>query len=740
MHMWGLRKPLRRMALTIAALATGALTNPSFADDDEVQGEVIVTAQKRAEDVQDVPSSVSVFGDDQLKRLNATSLIDYAGYVPGFNVNSGGTPGQTSLTLRGVAPVGPGAVVGTYIDDTPLGSSGNFARATIYALDMLPDDIERVEVLRGPQGTLYGAGAMGGLVKYAMRNPDLQDFGVGLGMETFNIENADDLGWGARGWLNAPFVTDRLGLRVSAFTEETAGYGDNAFNDDEDTNDVQQAGGRATLLFQPTDSLSIKVGGLWQRIDADDSAGVTLELTGTDPPTGDDTLGELTSLHGVDRFFRKDVDFYSATLDWDLGWGSFVSASSYSDSKHTEMQDATFIFGTLYPLLTGGLVPEGLAEFELRLNLEKWTQELRLASAASDRFEWLVGAFYTEEDSENHQEVVSKDFDGTLIPIFEPFFAFARLPSHYEELALFSNATFKFSPSFDITAGIRWAENDQDFRQVSGGVVVPTADDPGTSSESVFTYALSPRWHVNEDTMLYARVATGYRPGGPNVIVPNVPPSVDSDELINYEIGLKTEFANRRALLNAAVFYIDWSDIQQAVGFGGVSGLDNVGDATSRGVELESMFGVTDNFRLGVNVAWTEAQLDNSPPEIDNSTDAQLPGVPELSASLTADYSFAAGDWDGRVGGGVRYVDEQESQVVTNTDNLSYVLPSYEVVDLNAELARDRWTLRLFVRNLLDERAYTGGGTTVNGLNIPIFINVIPLQPRTIGLSLDVAF
>ncbi|NJO12376.1 MAG: TonB-dependent receptor plug domain-containing protein [Gammaproteobacteria bacterium] len=468
-------RPAVRGSMTALALIAGI---GAAVADDAVLGEVLVTAQKRSENVQDVPSSVSVFGGEQLERLNAKSLVDYAAYLPGFNINSGGTPGQTTIVLRGVAPVGPGSVVGTYIDDTPLGSSSNYARATIYALDLLPDDIERVEVLRGPQGTLYGAGAMGGLLKYALRNPDLEQFSARVGGETFDIQGAGDMGWGARASLNAPLVTDKLGVRFSGFTQTTAAYSDNAFTGREDINEVEQTGGRAALLWQATDNFSVKLGGLWQRTKGDNNNYTTLELTGIDPPTGQPTLGEATAFHPLDEPFRKDLDFYSLTLNWDVGGGSFVSATSYSDTQTVSLQDASQIFGSLYSLLTGGLVPDGNNAFTLGLDLEKWTQELRFASVQGERFEWLVGAFYTEEKSGNRQESVAFDVNNAPIAIFAPFFAFAELPTDYQEIALFGDATFKFSAAFDVTVGLRWAENEQEFRQISGGAILPTADVP----------------------------------------------------------------------------------------------------------------------------------------------------------------------------------------------------------------------------------------------------------------------
>jgi outer membrane receptor protein involved in Fe transport len=724
---------------TTSALTVLGTTNV-FAADNDVIAEIIVSAQKRAENLQDVPASVSVFGEQQLVRLHATQLTDYAAYMPGINIGSGGTPGQTTITLRGIAPVGPGSVVGTYIDDTPLGASNNFARATFFALDMMPYDVERIEVLRGPQGTLYGAGSMGGLLKYVMRDPSTDALEFRAGVEGFDVAGASDAGWGARAGANVPLGAN-VALRASYFTQSTPGYIDNVATGQRDENDLKQSGGRASLLWKASDTVELTVGGLWQRLDSDNNASMALELTALDPPRGRQNLGDLQTSHPISQQFGKDVDYYFATLNWNLGWGEFVSASSYSKTHTRQQQDASITYGSLFPLLTGGLVPEGLSVFNITLDLEKWTQEFRLASSGNDRFQWRVGAFYTEEDSDNLQLVDALDMQRQPIDVFLPYLALAALPTEYEELAAFGDVTYEFNDAFDVIVGLRWASNDQKFHQVSGGALLPTADMPGKSSEDVVTYALSPRWHVNQDTMLYARVASGYRPGGPNVVLPGVPPKVEADELTNYELGLKTVFAEGRALINVAVFYIDWQDIQQLQGFGGVSALDNAGDAESRGVEFESLFSVTHGLQLGLNFAYTDSVLKSSPPELNNEFNVQLPEVPKWSGAITADYSFTAfGGRAAHVGAGWRYVDERQSEVVTLTDNLSYTLPAYDVVDLNADVQFDAMTVRVFVKNLTDERAFTGGGTTVDGLNFPIRLDLNVLQPRTVGVSLDVQF
>jgi outer membrane receptor protein involved in Fe transport len=740
----------RGMTIGVSTSAFALLmsaTNVGAAEGDAgVIDEIIVTAQKRSESVQDVPVSVSAFAEEQLTRVHATQLQDYAAYMPGINISNGGSPGQTSITLRGIAPVGPGSVVGTYVDETPLGASNNYARATGFALDLMPYDIERVEVLRGPQGTLYGAGSMGGLLKYVLKEPSTDALEFRAGVEGSDVSGADDLGWGARAGVNVP-LSDSVAVRASYFQQNTPGYIDNVYTGQEGVNDLEQSGGRASLLWKINDNASLKINGLWQRLDSDNNGSMALGLVGTDPFRGTDSFGDLGTSIPNEEPFSKDVDYYSATLNWNLGWGDFTSATSYSETHTSQTQDASITFGAFFPIysvlleLPGAPFDEGLAKFNITLDHEKWTQEFRLASSGEGAIQWRLGAFYTEEESSNKQIVDATDFNHVLIPGFLPYFAFVQLPSEYKELAVFGDVTFKINDSFDVITGLRFARNDQKFRQISAGAVVATANQPGESDEDVFTYAVSPRWHLSEDTMLYARVATGYRPGGPNTVVTDMPPSVDADELTNYELGFKSIFMDGRALLNAAVFYIDWEDIQQARSFGGVSGLDNAGDAESQGIELESLFSVTDGLQLGFNLSYTDATLKSSPPDLPNALGVQLPGVPEWSGAVTANYAFTAfGGHEANVGGGWRYVDARWSQVVMTEDNLAYELPAYDVLDLNADVQFNSMTVRLFVKNLTDERAFTGGGVTTDGANQPVRLDVAVLQPRTVGVSVDFQF
>ena len=295
---------------------------------------------------------------------------------------------------------------------------------------------------------------------------------------------------------------------------------------------------------------------------------------------------------------------------------------------------------------------------------------------------------------------------------------------------------------FDVTAGVRWAHNRQHFRQISGGlesVIGPPVDIAGSSSESVFTCSVSPSWRLSADTMVYARVASGYRPGGPNPRALDVPPTVVADRLTNYEIGVKTQFLAGRALVNAAAFRIDWRDIQQAVILGGIGSNDNTGNAVSKGLELEATYVPSDRWRIGVNAAYTDAQL-TSPAE--GIAAARLGNTPRWGVSAVLDYELAlANRWIAHVGGGWRYVGEQGTAIAARlgADN-SYVLPPYGALDLAADLARGNWTIRLFARNVTDRRAYIGGGLAVDADNVPYGIDANVLQPRTVGISVDVGF
>ncbi|MGV3482430.1 MAG: TonB-dependent receptor domain-containing protein [Sphingobium sp.] len=702
----------------------------------ESDAEIVVTAQKRSEKQRTVPISISVVGGRQMEQFGAGQLTDVGPYIPGLQIDSTGTPGQATVSLRGIAPIGESTTVGTYLDDAPVGASSIYARSAGFTLDLLPYDIERIEVLRGPQGTLYGASSIGGLLKYVTVSPRLDDVLGKAGGEVFGIRGAGHAGYAGQAMVNLPIVQDRLGLTASYAYRKAPGYVDSLTTGKRDENGYEQRGGRVSLLWKPTDTLSVKLSGLWQTIDADGNANVVEDLV-----TGERIGNGLSNNNYLPESFRKTLNYYAATIDYDLGFAALTAASSYNRTRTRHVRDTSRAYGVLFPLFGA---PVGLAPFTLDLDMKKFTQEVRLTSPTNDRFEWLIGGFFTHEKTGQAQRLGAFDMNGNPLPGLNPL-AIASLPARYREYAVFGNATYKLSDRFDVTGGLRWARNEQSFRQISSGAIVPTANTPGTSAENVATYSVSPRFHLNRDTMLYARVASGYRPGGPNVVLPGVPSTVDSDSLVNYEIGLKSLLFDRSVTLDIAAFYMDWKDIQLLVNFaGGTSGFANAGSARSQGFEATIAWRPIDGLTLGANGAYTDAQLTaDAPPSLGGRDGDRLPRIPKFSGALTADYRFRAADnAEMQIGAGLRHTGRRLSDV-TSANPLLYpvVADAYSALDLNAALTIDeRWTLRVYARNLLDSDGAITRSLSRDALSRPNYILVTPVQPRTVGLAVETRF
>jgi len=721
------------LLLAVVPVASRAQqTTPDTETDAQALGTVVVTAEKRSEDVQEVPMSISVIGAEQLEQMHATQLTDFAGYLPGFIVQDGGAPGQAILALRGIPPVSAGSTVATYIDETPLGTSSNYGAGSAIILDLLPYDFQGFEVLRGPQGTLYGATSLGGLVRYTTKAPDTEHTTARFGADMSSISGGGDLGFGAHGAFNVPLSPGKLALSVSAAHQDTPGFIDNVRTGKKDQNESTQDAGRAALLWTPTEDVSFELQAILQRTDADSSSAVAL-----DPVSHQPIYGSLKDDNYIPEPFRRDVDFYSATLNWNLGWADFVSATSYAETDSHVTTDASLIYGVLFPLF--GAPSAGISTFTNDLKLYKATQEFRLASKPDDRIEWLAGAFWTSESSQQNQLASAQEFDGTPVAGLDPL-AIAGLPSTYDEYAFFGDLTYKFNTMFDVTGGVRWAHNSQDFAQISAGAILPTTVTPGSSSESVFTYSFTPRLHFGEDSMAYLRIASGYQPGGPNVVLPDVPPSVDASKLTNYELGIKSTFDEHRWLVNVAVFDIDWKNIQVSASNGVAAYLANGGKAESKGLEFETLWMPISGLRLGFNAAYTDSSLSDDVPGIGGLAGDRLPGIPKWSGSVTADYVFpVGGGWSGRVGGGIRYLGSRDSDIASSP----YTIPlkSYAAADLNADVSNDRWTIRLYVKNLTDKRVYTNASAIINAADGSISqVRAVPLTPRTIGIGFDLSF
>ena len=704
-------------------------TDQAVADGNE--GEIVVTAQKRPEILQDVPISISVVSGERMREAGATQLVDISGYVPGLQVDSAGTPGQTTVTLRGVTPLTGAQTVGIYVDDVPVGSSSIYARSSLFSLDLLPYDINRLEILRGPQGTLYGASSIGGLIKYVTVTPSLTTTSGVAGAELFDIDDAHGLGYAAQALVNTPLVQDRVGLSASAAYRKSPGYVNNIQTGERDQNDYDQLGGRVSLLVKPNDRFSARFSAIYQKVDSDNNAQVVEDIS-----DGDRIGDGYSNNNFLDEPFSKKFQFYSGTLDYDFGFATLTSATSYSRNKIGQRIDASRVYGPLFPLLTGGAIPAGLAPFDLSLDLKKFTEEVRLTSPAGDRFEWLVGGFFTHEKAANRQFVPALTMEEEPIGALSPL-ADVSLPTKYREFALFGNGTLHLTDWFDFTGGMRWARNKQEFRQVTSGLLFGVPKDiPGKSDENVFTFSVSPQIHIGKTAMIYGRIASGYLPGGPNVAVPGVPPQVESSRLTSYEIGIKGTLIDPRLAYEFAAYDLEWKDIQLTQIVAGVSAAVNGGKARTRGIEGSLIFHPVPALRLAANGSYVDAYLTEDAPPIGGLDGDRLPNAPKWSGSLTADYSFDVGSNRASVGAGLRHIGRRLSLV--ESAPASVPAHAFTTLDAHGEIAVDQhWKLRAYGRNLFGSK---GAVTRTLLLGQPIQYTVIPVQPRTIGVAAEYSF
>lgn len=743
----------KRLFLTSAVAGIALATVPTAMASSDGSGtegpaddeDIVVTADKRSERLQDVPSSVTALGADRLQAVGAQQLSDYAGYVAGLNFVSQGGTGQGRIVLRGVPPLGETAAVAMYVDETPFGSSNAWAAGSTRVLDLAPYDIDRIEVLRGPQGTLYGANSLGGLIKYVTRLPDTVAFGAEVGGELFATRGAADAGWVLRGAVNVPLATERLAVRASYLLRRSPGFIDNPMLGRRDVNDTDQDSARVALLWTPDANISVKLSALIQKTQGDGVAVVTLDPATGRPFTGDNSLSQRRRLAAP---YSQKIQHYAATVDWDFGWADFTSASSYSKANADQTLDQSIAFGPLIPVFcsitpgcaaaNGGLPGSGLTPLDFQVDLKRFTQEFRLASPDQGPFLWMAGLFYSDEKALQDQRIGALTAQGTPVALLNPLLT-ATIPTKYQEYAGFANLTYHFNDRFDISGGLRVGWNEQDFRQIDGGAAAVPAVTPGRSKETVVNYMGNMRWRPSQDLTIYARIASGYRPGGPNLALPGVPPSVKSDSTVNYEVGLKSDLLDGHANFNVSAFLIDWSDIQiNLLGPGNITYFANGGEARSKGFEFETEIEPLDGLILGVNGAYTHAKVTAGAVPLGGADGDRMPYVPRFSGAATIRYQTDVADgWKLHFDGGLRRVGASYNTLQSSPTAVR--ARPHELVDVSTALVGDRWTVRIYAKNLMDTRAYTAPGALRQGgaivqLNSPVAL------PRTIGLSVDTRF
>jgi outer membrane receptor protein involved in Fe transport len=486
------------------AAADVAATGGNESAEGTTLDEIVVTAEKREERLVDVPLSISVMTADDINRLGATQFRDFANTIPGLSFQTAG-PGYTQISLRGVSvgqDISP--TVAIYVDEVPFGSTTTFARGGQITLDSGLFDVARLEVLRGPQGTLYGASTVGGLIKYVTKQPDAAKFGgetrVGLAST-----HSGSLSHDIAAAVNIPFAADKAALRVSGFKSHDGGYIDNIALGKDDVNESDIYGGRLDFLMTPNEKLSLRVTGFLQNTSTDGLP--TADFTQAASPVA----GELEQRRLVDESFDQRFRLVSGTVNYDLGWGSLTSISSYQTVRSRLFVDGSVLY---LPTLPAG-IPAATLGNNGYATTDKFTQEVRITSQGTDVLEWVVGGFYTDEDSSLFAGYSLRDAAGQELP--NTVYTFLS-PSAYKEYAAFGDVTWRLSEKFDVTGGLRYAKNRQSFEQTGTGTFGLSAPET-RSNDHVVTYLANARYHFNDQATGYLRYATGYRPGGPNVLV-----------------------------------------------------------------------------------------------------------------------------------------------------------------------------------------------------------------------------
>ena len=708
-----------------------AQADPAAVDDPGFAGEIVVTAQKREERLRDTPQSVTAISADDLSKLGATQFRDFANSVPALTFTTSGA-GQTQISLRGVTTgndVGP--TVGIYVDDVPYGSSSAFANAASLALDVGPFDVERIEVLRGPQGTLYGASTMGGLIKYVSAQPSLGDFS---GAVQAGVSDTHDggTGYNAAASLNVPIAVDKAAIRASGFYTRDGGYIDNRALGQRDVNRARIYGGRLDLRLEPVEALSIRITGFLQNIARDGSGAADYTLAGA--AVGD----ALDHLRLYAEPFEQRFRLIAGTLTYDFGGAALTSISSYQTARTRYRSDLSSFYVPLFGSI--GLPFSAIAIDQAR-DLDKFTQEVRLGSTGKKPLEWMIGGFYTHEKSGNGQHIVARDPAGQPSAID---LATIAIPTRYREYAAFGNLTWHITGRFDVSAGLRYAANRQRFEQDGSGLLgtsVPTI----RSKDDVVTYLANARYKLGDRTTAYLRYATGYRPGGPNFVIndpatglPTGPAIFESDRLKSYEAGLKAETADRSFAIDVAGYHINWSNIQVVTARAGGTIIANAGHARIDGAELSLTARPSQAITVTGAFAYQDARLVEADADLGAAKGERLPNVPRFTAALDFDYRIAETGIRPTVGAALRFVSDRRASFDASASFPQYKLPDYVTVDLRAGASFGRIDTRIFVRNLFDVRGQLSALTLLSVLGGPAQVSI--LQPRTIGISASTHF
>lgn len=676
---------------------TLSYSQPEGDDIQPVLQEVLVTAEKKTQNIQDVPVSMSAVSSNTLISQNATRLTDVAAIVPGTEIASEtGNPGSTNVTIRGITTASiSSTTVATTIDDVPVGSSSSYAYAALFGTDIPPYVIKQIEILRGPQGTLYGADSLGGLVKYVTPTPSVRTFSLQVGGNLSRTNHpGSQIGNTANAAVNIPLIPGKLAINAAAGRAYTPGYINDVATNKRAYNDGAQDAARLTILWDITDKLSLNLMGLYNHSAFNGFGTVPFDVSTAQPILGYTETNTLLQ-SGDNRTLNLGV----ATIKYKFNWGTLGSISGYSYDRAL----ANYDLGSLAQILGyAGFLAPGFNE----LNMKKFSEELRLASSRARRLQWMIGAFYTHENTK-YIEIDSALNQNAATPSSFALYNTYN-PSTFAERAVFGSLTYRITKKWTAGAGLRYSSNHQTFSSYASGVLASGSAFPQPSSDHSTTFSVTSRYHFKQNLMLYTRIASGFRPGGSNVnLGPGVPRTFGPDHLVSYELGIKSELLNRRLLLNFTGFYINWSDIQLTdrtptdTTFIGNSGL-----AVSKGMEFKTGYRIINGVRVGLNGSYVDARLKTNAPAVGAESGDRLPYAPAFSGAMTVDLNHRFDHrYEGNIHAAWRYVSAVQSNFPHSESGDAH-LPAYNVVDLTGGISWGRWNVNVFVRNANNEHAF----------------------------------
>ncbi|MDC7676708.1 TonB-dependent receptor [Asticcacaulis machinosus] len=782
---------------SVVALNIGAAL-PAMAQEEPATDvtEVIVTATRRATSVQKVPYNISVIGASDLSTKGITEIAELGRAMPGLSVRDVGSRDDASIILRGLSvdplrasTLGDNGSVATYINDTPVTN-----QPKIF-------DIERVEVLRGPQGTLYGSGSLGGAIRYIVADPKMK-YEASAGGKVYQINEADDVSYEVNGMINMPLVEDKLAVRVAAQYLDDSGFTDYPFvitGPKTDLDFEQRTTARASLLWTPTETFEAT---LSYYTDNSKSGGRTGGNPGFSLPPGASypafsypaNAGKVLGDYDIGLRFEEPYSMHyqltALEMKYDLGFADLISSTSYTKKTGLGHRDQTDL------LLGLGFGYENYPDFRAFTtevdDFEAAVQELRLVSSDGGSFDYVAGLYYANEGTWGTSSEYTPGFTQFIgATRTDDLEYFAKSDVLYSEWAAFGELTWHINDQWQITGGARAFKLIEKSTECTAlplyedpnSSVVNCPDSVGKTEVEDTIYKLNTSYQWTPDVMVYGTFSQGFRRGGVNLLpsggqfvgIVESQRQYAPDTVDNYEVGVRSQWFDRKLTVNAALFNINWQDVQlSSLAPGNLPIIANAGEANSKGVELETLWKATDALTLSFGYAYTNAEISEDYVKADdNGTPADftddtvisdfrdgtsLPGTPEQQISLAADYTLPFTDYglmtlhaDYSYSSGITTSAEpyrcavyqepvQPCASANQNANLDYAeLKGFSQTNLSFGWEpMDTVGVKLFVNNVFDEYAYVAQqGEATYGLQGKFFI---PIRPRVIGVSINKKF